>query len=72
MLVFLASFSDNYDWKEAERVARDNGWRDVEFTKAGKITREKIVDQDRAIQACFEQSIENGSAMLVYAMVETK
>lgn len=70
MLVFLSSYTDNYDWKEAERVARENGWCEIEFKKAGKITRETIVDQDRTVRECFATALAAGSSMVAYAARE--
>ena len=70
MLIILATFTDNYDWKEAERVANENGWINLEFTKAGKITTENIAGQDQATRESFASAINDGSSMLVYSMKE--
>ena len=70
MLVFLAGFSDQYDWARAEQVAQAQGWRDVEFTKAGKITTEAIADQDPTLRERYAAALADGSALVVYAAAE--
>jgi len=72
MLVFLASYRDDYDWNAAEAIAAEKGWRNVEFTKAGKVTREQMQQQDRVIRACFDEALGGGSSMVVYAGVENR
>ena len=71
MLVFLSGYTDSYDWREAERVANAGGWDKVNFTKAGKITRQDLVDQDRNVNACFDEALRNGCSLLVYGPAET-
>ena len=72
MLIFLATFTDNYDLKAAEQIANENGWINLEFTKAGKITSENIAGQDQAIRESFSRAISSGSSMLVYSMKENQ
>ena len=70
MLIFLAGYSENYDWKAAEQVATQRHWRDVEFGKAGRITTEQVAAQDRTIRESYADALEQGSALVVYGAAE--
>ncbi len=67
MLIFLAGYRNDYDWREAERVARAQHWVDLEFGKAGQVTPAQIAEQDATIRASFREALEAGSAVVVYA-----
>ena len=70
MLIFLAGYRDTYDWQRAEQTARDRGWSKIDFAKAGRITRQDLMQQDRTVNACYAEAVDSGSSLLVYAPVE--
>ncbi|MEM7294540.1 MAG: hypothetical protein AAF420_14260 [Pseudomonadota bacterium] len=70
LLVFLADYSNDYNWKRAEEVAMENGWRSVDFTKVGKITPDMIAQQDPTMRERYADAVASGSAFIAYAAVE--
>ena len=69
VLVFLSGYSESYDWTKAERIASDHGWRDIEFSKAGRVSAEMIAAHDATMHASYRSAIDEGSAFLAYAEV---
>ncbi len=67
MLIFVAGYRNDYAWQEAERAARAQHWRDIEFDKAGQITQAQVAEQDATVRAAFREALECGSAVIVYA-----
>lgn len=72
MLIFLAGYRNDYAWDEAERVAREQHWVDLEFGKAGQVTSEHIAQQDATIRSSYRDALEHGSSIVVYAGVESE
>ena len=70
MLIFLAGYRNDYDWNEAERVARAQHWGELEFGKAGQVTSEHVARQDATIRASFRDALETGNSIVVYAAAE--
>lgn len=70
MLIFVAGYRNDYAWQEAERAAREQHWRDIEFGKAGQVTQAQVAEQDATIRAGYREALECGSAVIVYAPVE--
>ncbi len=71
LLIFLAGFRNDYDWAEAERVARAQHWGDLDFGKAGQVTAAHIAEQDPVIRESFREALETGSSIVVYAGAAT-
>ena len=69
VLVFLSDYSQSYDWNRAEAVASDHGWREIEFSKVGRVTAEMIAAQDPTMRERYQSSIAEGSAFIAYAEV---
>lgn len=70
MLIFLAGYRNDYAWDEAERVARSQHWRDIEFGKAGRITAGQLAEQDATVRDSYRRAVDHGNALVVYAPVE--
>ncbi len=69
MLIFLAGYRNDYAWDEAERVANEQHWVDIEFGKAGRVAPEQIAEQDATVRESYRQALEDGSAVVVYAPI---
>ncbi len=70
LLVFIGDYSNQYDWKRAERIAVDQGWQTVEFDKAGRITSEQIAQQDQTLRQCYADASQQGESMVAFAASE--
>ena len=67
LLIFLAGYRNDYDWRGAEQVARLQHWVELDFGKAGQVTAAHIAEQDPVIRESFREALETGSSIVVYA-----
>ena len=70
VLVFIGDYSNQYDWQRAERIASQQGWLEIEFDKAGRISMEQVATQDATIRQCYAQACETGESMVAFAAGE--
>ncbi len=70
LLIFIGDYSNQYDWQRAERIASDQGWLDIDFDKAGRISMEQVATQDATIRERYAEACESGESMVAFASGE--
>lgn len=70
VLVFIGEYGSQYDWERATRIAADQGWLDIEFDKAGRVTAEQVAGQDHTLRQCYADASQSGECMIAYASRE--
>lgn len=59
------TYSD-HDYERVEKVARRNGWGDLEVAHAGVIVPERLNGTLSDLQDCFVEALEKGGTVLSF------
>jgi hypothetical protein len=65
-LLFLRQFKNTeYNQFEAEQVVTSCGLNKIEFSRAGKVSQERVENSDK--KEYYDSAIESGSALVLYS-----
>jgi hypothetical protein len=65
LLYLMENVNSNYNQTKAEETVAKKGFRNIEFTRVGKLTPEKVLNSEQ--KKYYENAIRNGSTLIVYA-----